>query len=115
MAQVQAGRHPDPAELIGGQAAVGQVAEHRGAAPAGADQAQVGGPGRERGLHRVLVAVPLGGDHHHGALGASAAENSGPATRSVRQPRPRPRSASVCAIGDRPTTTRCGTGSTGSM
>ena len=36
-------------------------------------------------------------------------------TRSVDQPRAPASAASVCAIGEPPTITRCGTGSTGSM
>src|SRR5712691_145255 len=43
------------------------------------------------------------------------AVNSRPATRSAVQPSARASSASVAAIGELPTTTRCGAGSTGSM
>src|SRR5579859_75225 len=46
---------------------------------------------------------------------ASAAVKSGQSSRSARQPSPRARPASACAMGERPTTTRCGAGSTGSM
>ena len=105
-----------PVELVGGQAPVGEVPEHRGTAAVRADQAQVGGTGGDRLLDRLLVAVALGGhDDHRLPVARAAAVKSSPATRSVRQPSARARSASVCAIGERPTMTRCGAGTTGSM
>ncbi len=66
--EVQAGRHPDPVQLVARHPALGQVAQHRRAALARPDQAQVGGPGRDRLGHRLLVAVPLGGHHDHRPL-----------------------------------------------
>src|SRR5690242_7190090 len=83
--QVQAGRHPDPVELVLRHAAVREVAEHGGPAPARADKPEVGGPGRGRGLERLLVAVALGGHDDHGAAAGGFRREVGPADE-VRPP-----------------------------
>ena len=90
------GGHPDPVELVLRHAPVGEVAEHRRAPLGRPDQAQVGGPGRDGLLDGLLVAVALGGHHHHRAL-VRVGRRERPAVHApwLRQPSARARSASV--------------------
>ncbi len=68
MPKVEAGRHPDPVELLPGHAPVGEIAEPRRAAPMRSNQTQVNGSSGDSLLNRLLVAVALCRDHHQGAL-----------------------------------------------
>ena len=116
VAEVEPDRHAHPVEQVPWHPAVGEVAEHGLAALAGGDQ-----PDERRRRRRPPARPP---PRHRGpgwrprrssARRRRAAEKSAPSRRSARQPSAAARSASVCAIGERPTTTRCGAGTTGSM
>ena len=117
VAEVETDRGAHPVEELLRDAALGEVLEQGLAALVRGDQADEGRPGGGRELEGLLVAVTLGGDDHDGPLvrSSSAVSSWQVDDAAVASRASSARSASSCAIGERPTTSRSRTGTTGSM